>query len=213
MKIFTLYTPSHRSLFEEYFVTSLLMMREPRFVLESRYCPQECPAAEYNTAGWEQTTLRKTEVFLEAVGEGETFVYADCDVQFFDNCYDHLLAALGDFDIAFQSDGPHGFCSGFFISKVNARTRCLFEQTRLLHPAFGRDQKAINSAIHLANAVALPGDAYFTIGSTNNWTNWNCEPVAAPDGILAHHANFTLGVSNKRRLMDAVKESVMGKRV
>ena len=145
MNLYTFYTPSHKSLYEDYFLKTL---PKNAFNLIVRENPQECPTGDYFAPGWRETVFRKIELLIEACKEswGDVFAYSDVDVQFFGLTADILLAELGAFDIACQYDMDSQYCAGFFVCRANHSTLDLFCTMR---DNYGKcDQATMNVYIH-----------------------------------------------------------------
>lgn len=124
MKLYTIYSPSHKTLYENHFLKSL----PNEFELKSLEIEQECPTGEFYQEGWSKTCYRKVEYFEQACleSQGEIFVFSDVDVQFFGNIKDVLIDELGDADIACQNDTGIYHCSGFlFVEQTKEHLICL----------------------------------------------------------------------------------------
>jgi hypothetical protein len=129
MKIYTIYSPTHKTLYENYFKKTL----PEEFDLFYTEIPQECPSGEFYKNGWSETCFKKVEYFIQICEEnmGSKFVFSDVDVQFFGNIKDVLLEELEDYDIACQSDNGT-YCAGFFICNANEKTLNMKRKTKLL---------------------------------------------------------------------------------
>ena len=207
MKLYTIYTPSHKILFDNYFKPSLI---EGEYDLKPKeLINQECPTGTYYQDGWNQTTYRKVEYFLKIAEEnmGDTFVFSDVDIQFFGRTKETLLEELGDADIAAQDDTCNFMCSGFFICKSNERTIRMFKSMKDNYHLYKEDQDALNQNKHLANWKLL-SRKFFTVGQLTNRV-WNGEDFIVPNGILMHHSNWTIGIDNKIKLLEKVKNQML----
>ena len=82
MKLYTNFSPSHRCLYENYFLKSL-PKGEFELIIEEN--PQKCESGNWYQPGWEESCIMKSEFVLKACKEsmGEIFVFSDVDVQFF----------------------------------------------------------------------------------------------------------------------------------
>lgn len=205
MKLYTCYSPSHKVLYENFFLKTV---PKEEFDIISYEIPQECPSASFYQCGWEQTCFQKVKIFLKICKEniGNTFVFSDVDVQFFGNIKDVLLDELGEFDIACQNDTGNTYCSGFFICRANQNTLKMFES--MVEKYDTEDQKTLNQNIHLVKSKFL-SNKFFTIGNLihNSWKPSLFFPLI-PTSILMHHANFTIGIENKIKLLNAVREQL-----
>lgn len=202
--IYTDYSPSHKILFDEFFLKTL---PKDEFELHVETNPQECPSGSWYEKGWEETCIRKSKIVLEACKKNMNgiFVFSDVDVQFFGNIKETLLQELGDFDIACQNDTGSTFCAGFFICKCNEKTLSLFEN--MLYNFEKDDQFCLNKYIKLLDVKAkFLSYKFLTIGNLIHQV-WDPSIgyVPFPKDILMHHGNFTIGVNNKIELMKMVK--------
>lgn len=202
MKLYTMFTNSHKEMYENYFLPSL----PDEFELVAIEMPQECSSGFFYSAGWSETCFRKIEIFIKACEENEndTFVFSDVDIQFFGNIKDTLVSELGDFDIACQNDTGNYYCSGFFICRSNDRTLNMFKSMRDNYHK--EDQTSLNENIHLCKSKFL-SRKFFTIAHITNAV-WKGEDVYVPEFILMHHANWTEGIDNKKKLLDMVKNKM-----
>ena len=98
MKAYTIFTPSHKILYSDYFLPTL----PDEFDLIPLEIPQECKTGSFYSEGWSKTCYRKVELFYQACKEnfGDIFVFYDPDIQFFGNVKNLLIEELGDYDIA-----------------------------------------------------------------------------------------------------------------
>src|SRR5574343_1401962 len=203
MKLYAIFTPSHRVMYENHFLPSL-----PKYEFESipTEIPQVCAKCHFYTQGWSQTCFRKVELFIKACEEnmGNIFVFSDVDIQFFGPLKETLLNELGNCDIAVQNDtGPY-YCSGFFICRGNERTLAMFNSMKDNYHK--EDQTSLNENIHMCRAKFL-SRKFFTIAHVTNRV-WNGEDVYIPDDILMHHANWTEGIDNKINLLKMVRNKI-----
>ncbi len=213
MKILTCFTPSHASLFERF--RSTLAKTNPALELLVHEGIQLSSSGEYASPGFAQTMTEKLKFILaswEEFADGEVFVFADADVQFFGDIFGDIRANFStETDIAFQDDVCR-FCAGFMVIRKNGRTRALLERAALLapkHPEY--DQGALNDLIRTENLVSvslLPRNKYFTVAATIGCKVWEGERFEVPQEILMHHANWVIGVDRKLQLMDYVQSVV-----
>jgi hypothetical protein len=202
MKIYTIYTESHREMYTDYFLKTL----PNEFEVIPTEIPQECTTGEFYSEGWDKTCYKKTELYLRACEEnmGEIFAFSDVDIQFFGKIKDVLLEELGDFDIACQNDtGPY-YCSGFFVCRGNERTLNMFRE--MVKNYEKEDQTTLNNHIHMVKSKFL-SYKFFTIGHLLH-TAWTGEEFEIQHEILMHHSNWVVGIENKSKLMDIVREKI-----
>ena len=199
MKVYTTYTPSHKVLFENYFLKTL----PDEFIIKAFEIPQECKTGDFYAEGWDKTCYRKVELFYDACKEnmGGVFVFLDVDIQFFGNIKDILLEELGDFDIACQDDLTTR-SSGQFICRCNDATLNMFAKMKDEYRL--EDQTTLNDHIHLCKSKFL-SRKFFTFGHIMPQP-WDGEDFNIPEDIVTHHANWVIGVNNKIKIMDIVRE-------
>ena len=203
MNLYSIFTPSHRHMYENYFLTSI----PDEFKLHIKEIPQECPTGSFYEEGWDKTCFRKVELFEEICKEnfGETFIFSDVDIQFFGKIKDVMIDELGDLDIACQDDITT-YSSGFFICRCNDRTLKMFQNMKEFYNK--EDQTSLNDQIHICNHKFL-SRRFFTFGHVVP-RPWNGEDFHIPDDILIHHANWVVGIEDKIRILDLVKDKVNG---
>jgi hypothetical protein len=131
MKLYGVCTPSHAPLRERWFRATLQDDLEV-VILEL----DGEGDGRWLSDGWWAGIDRKIELFVEAVREniGETLLFSDMDVQFFRPVVPLLLDALGEDDMAFQSNTsafPEAN-TGFLVCRAGAATLRFWEATRTL---------------------------------------------------------------------------------
>ena len=202
MKLYTMFTESHKVMYENYFLKSL----PDEFDLMPVEMPQECPSGEFYKDGWDKTCYRKVELYYKACQDnfGDIIAFSDVDVQFFGNIKSILLEELGDFDIACQNDTANYYCSGFFIFRCNENTLKMFKS--MVDNYVKEDQTTLNNHIHMVKSKFL-SKKFFTIGHLLH-TVWKGLDFTLPDGIVMHHSNWVEGIDNKIKLLDIVRKKV-----
>ena len=216
MKLYTLYTDSHKDLLLNHFLPSISQNTSP-FDIVLRKIPQYCKSGEYMKIGWIETMIKKVEYHIESCLENlnKSFIYTDCDVQFLtnDNIIDIMLNELEGYDIACQDDAhPFGdrttYCAGFFICKSNTSTVALFEkilQDMKRNSAWLHDQEALNMNLSMVKHKTLSHRFFTHAQITKELWSGNNDDFVIPKNILVHHANWTHGVDNKIKLLNMVK--------
>jgi hypothetical protein len=215
MKVYACYSPSHLPLVERHFKPSLPPDLEPVY----RELPQE---GSFNLA-----TRRKVEFVLDAIKEAtEPFLFSDVDVRFYGVQAGDLLRHLQGRDVVFQDQGGPPtpdwgvlsimpVCAGFFVVAPSQAAAKFFEKVLKKVGDSCRDQEAVNLVLTLEEASVkwgtLPASYYTVARRKDGWLpvlreNWDPGiPIWMPDIVLAHHANWTVGIENKLRLLDEVK--------
>lgn len=205
MKVYSFFTDSHRSLYEK-FVDSFPF--EPNFDLQLRYFGQDCLSGKFMSNGWSKTMRKKLEYVLyslEETAEGEVFVHSDIDVVFFGPIKDDILSLMSGWDILFQKDSEKELCMGFFACVKSPSTVSFFREVLKRLDEFKNDQIAANMMIGKSGLKYgfLP-ERYFSVGVKNGiWRGQ--QSIYVPEGVLVHHANWTVGVENKLKLIELVR--------
>lgn len=210
MKVYTFFTETHKVLLP-IFLNSFPF--EDGFDLEIKYFPQECQSGNFESNGWDKTMRKKIEYILyslDKTNENDFFVHSDIDIQFFGNIKNDLLKLINESnkDILFQDDN-NIMCMGFFICKKNNRTLNFFNKILSDLHNHKNDQIAVNYHLNYMDISydKLP-NRYYTIGL--NHKLWNGESInfEIPSDILMHHANYTIGVENKIKLLNIIKQKL-----
>lgn len=209
MRLYTTFTPSHKALYEGHFLRTLPRCFEPVVV---EYGDQPCPSGRYKNEGWDLVCMRKADLFLGACMQnmGGVFFYCDVDVQFFGEGLDAVLMdELADADIACQDDLKE-FNSGVFVCRCNDRTLAMFRSVRENYAM--DDQSSLNRHIGMCRARRM-SRRFFNVGMILKST-WNGQTeFGVPENIVLHHANWTIGVPNKMRLLEMVRNKYDENRV
>jgi hypothetical protein len=210
LKVYTFYTDSHEILLEKYFKPSFYKTNSNLKLIVKKF-EQNCYSGDYMSKGWCSTMMNKVNYILESIEEtwGEMFVHADCDINFFSSIEKDLKEQLGDCDMAAQDDGGE-MCCGFFICKSNEKTKNLFENVKKQLNENYNDQQATNKLAKKYISKKLLDEKYYSIYRSTNKKQWNpstkIELNNMPKKITLHHSNWTVGVENKIKLFELIKE-------
>ena len=210
--LYTLYTPSHRQLKEQFFTPTLPPDVEPHI----KYLENEGEGWIHDPS-FCRAIIRKCEIIVGAIREhwGQPFIWSDVDAQFFGPLTEWVQRATRDLDLVFQIDAPGPcLCSGFFFCRGNDETLRLWEDALAfvrMPEARGDEQFFIRNQLwygqrrvrwgHLPPAFI--GGGTFT---AKGWEPGSDFPV--PQGLAVHHANWTVGPKSKIQQC----EFVLGKR-
>lgn len=226
IKMYTFFTPSHIGLKDEWFLPTLKEVKDDGIELIIQEYPQECESGKVFTAGWQHAMLRKVNMIIQAIKAnwGEVVLYADIDVQFFQKFSGKVREILGDKDLVIQRDTPSGtMCAGFFACRANYKTLALFEGVRdyMIRRGECSDQKTLNRLLRKGkdkerNPYKIVWDylpAEFLGGGTLTGCGWSPDRhMFIPDNIMMHHANWTIGITNKVKQLEYVRRRVEQKR-
>ncbi len=216
MKIYCLYSPSHKRLFADYFLPSV---PDELSVCSFVQKEQQGNGDYANGGGWLYHVGSKLDLWAEACRDniGEVFICADVDLQFFGPVKDVILSLMGDNDVLTQMNSPkQESCTGFMACCGSERLAVFWEKTKAqmieVNDVWFSDQEAFNLLRDEIKWEHLPFDQFYTIGMLlphNGWVWDPSQPVAkVPRKILMHHANWTVGKNNKRILLDKVRDIV-----
>lgn len=202
-------TKSHDFMYKEIFALSI-QKHEPACEIILHKYDQICLSGNYYDIGWRELMEKKIDIYLEAVNTDDLFfIWSDVDVEFYQPFIDECIKELDNYDIAFQGGvGPSGeieYCAGFFICKINTETKHFFEHLKNVYKQYPCDQEAINHNIHLINAKIL-SDKFFNI--SKQYREWINQEIDVPPNIIMFHANYTIGVENKIKLLLKAKNSI-----
>lgn len=211
MKLYTFYSDSHEELYNDYFLESFKKHGlDKHFELDATKVDQK-GNGDFGTQGFNSTMVDKVEILLRAVEENpdQPFVFADCDIQFFEDFHDDILTYLDDkTDMVAQSDNGT-ICAGFFIGRGTKVMKKFLQYIHKVTPNYANDQVAMNVHKGRVRYKLLPQDKYFTIASVNGARVWEGETsYTLPDNIMVHHANFTIGVPRKVEMFEYVREQM-----
>jgi MoaA/NifB/PqqE/SkfB family radical SAM enzyme len=212
VKLVAVYTPSHERLLDEWFRPS---MQDDYELLLHRL--DAGSGGGYRTPDWTAAVLQKSRCIIDAIRNnlGEIIVYSDVDVQFFAPTREHIRNAMYDRDIACQLDAPNGqLCTGFFAVRANDATLALWQEVERCVAREGRDQSAFNRIVRARDDIrigCLPLE-FFGAGTFYR-RKWR-----PGDRLYVHprrvmfHANWTVGIENKLKLMEQARRIADGGR-
>ena len=210
--LYSLYTPSHRQLQEQYFTPSLPPDVEPHLVY-----------FENEGEGWIQdpsfcrAIVRKCEVIIGAIREnwGRTFIWSDVDAQFFGPMTEWVERTTRDLDLVFQVDAPGPcLCAGFFFCRGNDETLRLWEEALdfvQLPGSVGDDQLYVRNQLWSGQRRVRWGHLppAFIGGGTFTGKCWDPGgDFPVPQGLAVHHANWTAGPKFKIMQCEFVRAKI-----
>lgn len=231
--LYTFYTPSHKVFMDEWFLPTL-NDEEINLIVEEY--PQECATGKVFSPGWQSAMLRKVDLIIRAIEShmpkddkqkddgSDIFIYADCDIQFFQPIGELVVKLLGDKDLVFQRDTPSGtVCAGFSVCRANKKTLAFYHGVRdyMVSQKECSDQKTVNRLLRKGTGKDrnrykivwdyLPSD--FLGGGTLTGSAWSPKKhLFIPRDIVLHHANWTTGNHNKLAQLAYVRKMVEQKK-
>jgi hypothetical protein len=143
---------------------------------------------------------------LKESKEGEIIFACDSDV-LLNAPLEWFEKQLGDNDVIFQRD-QNDACLGFWIGRVSPKLIEVFERIDNDTNAETNNQVAFNRFKDTCGLKIAYFDTkdVWNYGCLNRGV-WNGEPFDFPDTLKAFHANYTIGIDNKVKLLEmAVKK-------
>ncbi|MCH9630438.1 MAG: hypothetical protein S4CHLAM37_04380 [Chlamydiia bacterium] len=226
-KLYCMYTPSFKRLYEESFKPSI----KDNFEIIAKVYPDHCPSGEIHAKGWEKVMLNKLELLEQAVRENwnnQVFFFSDIDIIFFDSIIPKALQCLGERDFVAQQgfvtqkSAAYKICAGFFVMRGNLKT------LKLIRTAYDLlekgicidDQVAIRKALKILKLekidwglLPLEEFANGRIVLRKNQKNPNSlylyhadSKIELPDSIVMFHATFCKGLDLKLDFLKRVQE-------
>jgi len=215
MKTYTFYTQSHESLLNDWFIPSFVKTQTNNELIVKKF-DQKCESGAFMSEGWNDSMFDKIEYVLHSIDDtpkNEFFIHADCDIQFFKDINEDLKSINFEmFDIVAQADGPDQICCGFMLIRSNDKTRTVFKEIIDLvkHKKYNNDQIALNAIYRKfgLNVGLLSFKYYSTWMSCPGLWNGQPDPINnIPNNLVLHHANYTIGIDNKIKLLNMVKNA------
>jgi Nucleotide-diphospho-sugar transferase len=212
MKLISVYTPSHEILRDEWFLPTL----QDDYDVSTFRCEVHGQGS-YLQEDWTRAVLFKSARIIETIEQnlGNIFVYSDVDIAFFAPTKTLILEHLRDKDIVCQRDDPHDFlCTGFFGIRANQTTLRLWREVHRAVEQERRDQIAFNRLVREFADLRVGGlpSSFFSPGTFLPRIVQGHERVYVPPDAVMFHANYTVGVDNKIRLLTQVRRVVEGPR-
>jgi hypothetical protein len=211
IKVMTFFSESHRCLFESYLLPTI-----PYHVdLIAHEVPQVCASGIYYEDGWKAAMYMKQQFMVDLIEQnmGRPVIYLDADMVIVrPNAILKMIEELGDSDMAFQDDGlgcnrnnkRNIRCAGCMAVNANQRTLDFFRQVKDEAHQYSGDQDSLN-AVLLSKDVhdVLLSHAFWSFGQVNRRQFKFPEPIEIPYDAVIVHGNWTVGMENKKAILDA----------
>jgi len=227
MKIVTLYSPSHKRMYEEYFLPSF--PADSRLELKVVEAPQlagEKPT--FNDPNWKSFMFIKAKLLwdeLLSIPENEIYGFLDVDIVNVNNFHDYIIREMDGLDFLCQSDSPNphylNCCTGVIFFRNTEQCRNLLKAVNIFLEKFNNEQEALTyfagghkkfEELQTLAFKLLPFNRAFTYGSIagNVWngedTNFSLPPK---NELYWVHANYTHH-EHKEKMLDLFKEKLNG---
>lgn len=203
MKVLCVITPSHKELFDNFFIKTI-PCPENIFLKTLEYKG----TGNYKSNSWQNAVKAKIEFvisYIKSVDDSTFFVFSDVDVQFFrgfslDKIRNELL--ISEKDILFQKenlwDDDYTVNSGFYIARTSEKILEFFESVYIeLDRALQKtDQTFINKLLPGSNIEwGFLSDKYYA----------RSHGFPPPLDIVCHHANYASNIQKKVYQMKLVR--------
>jgi hypothetical protein len=210
VKLVSFYTDSHAEMMHDFCLPSVKMGGFNAEIVKSNR--QICPSGAFNDAGFADCMLEKLDLLAEQP-IGKRVLYVDADCLLFDNAKAFFEGVeLQKNQIAFQWDSGQ-LCCGVVLWDQTETTRRWWQFIRDYAEVTALiDQTAMNRLLNESKKLpvsvcALP---FPTVG---NWSHvrlqnklWDGERFALPEPCYLWHANFTIGIENKIKMLQFVAQ-------
>lgn len=159
----------------------------------------------FYSKGFNDTVYQKIDFVLRNNSwdnPNEIVLFSDADVVFLKPTKQFILENMNDHDMVFQSDLT-SFNTGVYAFRNNDKVKKLMETTISISKNHYGEQLALNHALHNSGIICKAFDKrIFNISHYNGGKVWNNEDtIHFPKNIMAFHANFIIGVSNKEKAL------------
>lgn len=229
LDMYTVYSDSHKTLYSDYFLPTA---SEWYTVISE--CQEQKGSGSFNDKKFGQSTRKKIETILSGFSkssEKDWFVFSDCDIMFFRDFEDDMSRRIQNVDFVAQSDCG-GICTGFMAIKKNSVNESFFKMVldymdeNLYRSESGEgfhDQQALNEVIGVIRRgepykpqIQRPNfslvkyfDGYGNLDHVMPGVQWN-EQIDIPLKFVPYmwHANFTVGMDNKIKMLKQVQNKV-----
>lgn len=228
MKIYSFYTDSHKVLLNNYFLPSIKKEYNCQLVIDK--FDQLCRSGKLSSEGWIDTMYFKIDTILKGINENldnnNLFIHSDVDIQFFGNFVEDCIQLLKDSncDILFQKGG-RSICMGFFIAKSSKKLKKLFNDVKnemkkqnkhdekITKQLLNIPEKTVDIKLNFPNEFKniynikwnyLPENKYIN-GKQVAISTANSNFLIPPKNTIMHHATSTMGLENKIKQLNYVK--------
>lgn len=214
LRIVSYYTPTHEEMCKRFVMSRSDGFHERRF---SRF-GQTCPTGEFYSPGWNDCMLDKLRCLLALPTDSMATLYVDADVALMPGLHDWVAdyaRELGPDEVAFSDDLVQ-WCAGIMLFRSTTQVREFWltvasmsqvwnlpDQDVIAHLRMQCDQRKGKFPIR---PRVLPADRFCNWATVNGRPvpPWNGESFVVPDTCLAWHANWTVGIENKMRMLERV---------
>ena len=215
LRLVTYYTPSHAAMCRRFVLSRAWGFDERR---PSRF-EQTCPTGAFKTDGWNVCMLDKLRCLMALPEDGMPTVYVDSDVALlrgFSEWCETVFEELPGSAVAFADDVVQ-WCAGVMLFRTTPAVQGFWRLLADLSPIWNLpDQDIIHQLRGQVTQTGgtlpivprvLPPDRVCNWATVNAPTvpqPWDGEPFVVPESCVAWHANWTIGVERKMRMLEGV---------
>jgi hypothetical protein len=213
MRLLAFVTESHRPMLDEFVMPAAAAFDETVVSV----APQRCPSASFKREGWNECMADKLKAILSLPLDGKPTLYVDCDVALSPRAAAwaaEYAESMAPDEIAFSDDVVQ-WCAGVMLFRPTVATAEWWRLIMALSAAWMTpDQDVIHSLRHQVSerggampvpVSVLPASRVSNWATIGNLTVWGGEEFVVPETCLAWHANWTIGVESKMKMLRAAK--------
>jgi hypothetical protein len=210
LNVYSLVTPSHETLLNEWFLRTLPPDCRPflHFV--------DAEPVAFGQDHWHRVVVHKFDVLRRALATepaGAVIVMSDVDIRFYRPFAADVRRRIAGLDVLFQANRPvaprlpHDLCTGFMVIRCGVPASAFFERAHALlveadDPLVGDQAACIRALVENPAAIRydlLPSTYWVpdrpSIRTPKRWQPGS--PLDPPRDIVLHHANYTDGTEVK----------------
>jgi len=215
LRLCTYFTPTHEAMAKRFVLSRAWGFDDRRHIKYG----QTCPSGEFKSSGWNDCMLDKLNTLLNLPADGTPTLYVDADVCLMPSLVEWCrwyVEHLDDDEVAFSDDVVQ-WCAGIMLFRCTKRVHQFWRTLADLCLAWDLpDQDSLHQLRMQADERkgvlpirprTLPRDVFCNWATVNAPTvpkPWNGEGFRVPPTCLAWHANWTVGLSNKQRMLERV---------
>lgn len=215
LRLVSYYTPTHKDMCERFVMSRAWGFDERHFAQHE----QTCPTGGFKSEGWNDCMLDKLNTLLSLPTDGTATLYVDADVCLMPSLVEWCrwyVEHLDADEVAFSSDVVQ-WCAGIMLFRSSKRVHAFWQTIADLSAAVNAPDQDV---IHWLRVQAeqqkgrlpivgrmLPADVFCnwaTVNAPHVPAPWDGQPFEVPKTCLAWHANWTIGVDNKMRMLERV---------
>ena len=198
-----MHSDSHATLMMDYFIPSVQRIGE----YDLEYIKIEQVAqGDYDKDNFKDACYMKLLLIKQAIIDnfGDCVLYSDCDLVFIEPTSDFLAELISDNDALFQRD-DESICAGFIYFRCNDNMLNFinFCIEHYFEESVHDDQEMMARHIEMIKHELMP-DSICNISHFFGAKIWDGEEITIPEGIKVFHANWTIGIDNKIKLLKMI---------